>query len=147
MKYRKLRIAFSVGCGMLCLLLIVLWVRSYRERTSKEVFVTPTYRYKIYSQDGKLILYKQQRIFVGVEIMLYDSEWIFSELATYAGLGVGRDSGGKLYAVSIPYWLLTVSTILVTAAPWLRWRFGLRTLLIATTVVAVLLGLIVYAAR
>jgi hypothetical protein len=29
MKYRKLRIAFSAGCGMLCLLLIALWVRSY----------------------------------------------------------------------------------------------------------------------
>jgi hypothetical protein len=29
MKHRKLRIAFSAVCGMLCLLLIFLWVRSY----------------------------------------------------------------------------------------------------------------------
>src|SRR5262245_8434139 len=29
MKFRKLRIAFSVTCGVICLLLIVLWVRSY----------------------------------------------------------------------------------------------------------------------
>jgi hypothetical protein len=29
MKYRKLRIAWSVGCGIVCLLLIALWVRSY----------------------------------------------------------------------------------------------------------------------
>src|SRR5918995_3829478 len=29
MKYGKLRIAWSVGWGLLCLLLIVLWVRSY----------------------------------------------------------------------------------------------------------------------
>jgi hypothetical protein len=29
MKFRKLRIAWSVACGILCLLLIVLWVRSY----------------------------------------------------------------------------------------------------------------------
>ncbi len=29
MRFRKLRIAWSVGCGVLCLLLIVLWVRSY----------------------------------------------------------------------------------------------------------------------
>jgi hypothetical protein len=29
MKYRKLRIAWSVACGVLCLLLVVLWVRSH----------------------------------------------------------------------------------------------------------------------
>ena len=29
MKYRKLRIAFSVTCGIACVLLVVLWVRSY----------------------------------------------------------------------------------------------------------------------
>ena len=34
MKYRKLRIAWSIGCGMLCLLLIVLWVRSYSKKRS-----------------------------------------------------------------------------------------------------------------
>ena len=29
MKYRKLRIAWSVGCGIACVLLVVLWMRSY----------------------------------------------------------------------------------------------------------------------
>ena len=29
MKYRKLRITFSAVCGLMCLLLIALWVRSY----------------------------------------------------------------------------------------------------------------------
>ena len=29
MRYRKLRIAWSVGWGIACVLLIVLWVRSY----------------------------------------------------------------------------------------------------------------------
>ena len=28
MKYRKLRIAFSAVCGIVCLLLIALWVRN-----------------------------------------------------------------------------------------------------------------------
>src|SRR5687768_1047325 len=36
---RKLRIAWSVGCGIICLLLIVLWVRSYRYR---DVFSGPS---------------------------------------------------------------------------------------------------------
>ena len=35
----------------------------------------------------------------------------------------------------------------LAAAPWLRWRFSLRTLLIATTLVAVVLGVIVVSSR
>src|SRR3954451_10336249 len=29
MRHRKLRIAWSVACGIICLLLVALWVRSY----------------------------------------------------------------------------------------------------------------------
>ncbi len=36
-KYRKLRIAFSATCGIICLLLIALWVRSYYRVDSLEV--------------------------------------------------------------------------------------------------------------
>jgi hypothetical protein len=32
MKFRKLRIAWSVGWGLLAVLLVVLWVRSYSHR-------------------------------------------------------------------------------------------------------------------
>src|SRR6476660_2540884 len=34
MIFRKLRIAWSVGCAIACVLLIVLWVRSYRSNES-----------------------------------------------------------------------------------------------------------------
>jgi hypothetical protein len=48
-----------------------------------------------------------------------------------------------------PYWFLILLTAAIAAAPWLRWpkRFSLRTLLIATTLVAVVLGLIVAVLR
>jgi hypothetical protein len=54
-----------------------------------------------------------------------------------------------LNAFAIPQWLLVLSVLLLAAAPWLRCsaRFSLRTLLIATTLVAVVLGLMVWAAR
>jgi hypothetical protein len=42
---------------------------------------------------------------------------------------------------------LTLLPATITAVPWLPSRFSLRTLLIATTLVAVGLGLIVYIAR
>jgi hypothetical protein len=50
-------------------------------------------------------------------------------------------------AIMIPYWFLTLTTGVVVAAPSATRRFSLRTLLIVTTLVAVLLGLIVYAVR
>jgi hypothetical protein len=47
----------------------------------------------------------------------------------------------------LPYWLVFFSVAALASAPWIHWRFSLRTLLIAMTLVAILLGLIVYAAR
>jgi hypothetical protein len=48
---------------------------------------------------------------------------------------------------SIPDWPLVVAASVVAAVPWIQWRsrFSLRTLLIATTLVAVGLGAIVMA--
>src|SRR6476469_5066865 len=48
----------------------------------------------------------------------------------------------------LPYWFLVSLSVIFAVGPWirqLRWRFSLRTLLIATTLVAVVLGLIVWA--
>ena len=47
-----------------------------------------------------------------------------------------------------PHWFSLI-TVAIAALPWIRqlsWRFNLRTLLIATTLVAVVLGLAVYMA-
>jgi hypothetical protein len=46
-----------------------------------------------------------------------------------------------------PGWVLGGLCVAVAGLPWLRWRFSLRTLLIVTTLVAVVLGLAVYAGR
>lgn len=50
-------------------------------------------------------------------------------------------------AVMLPYWFGSSSAPLIALAPWTRLRFSLRTLLIATTLVAVLLGIFVYAMK
>jgi hypothetical protein len=49
----------------------------------------------------------------------------------------------------VAHWLavLFFATLGIVAAPCIKWRFSLRTLLIVTTLVAVVLGLMVYAAR
>jgi hypothetical protein len=43
----------------------------------------------------------------------------------------------------VPYWLLVLLSTLLAAAPWLRFQFSLRTMLIVTTLAAISLGLIV----
>jgi hypothetical protein len=46
--------------------------------------------------------------------------------------------------ISLPFWLPTISLLALSVSRWLRSRFTLRTLLIATTLVALVLGLAVY---
>jgi hypothetical protein len=53
-------------------------------------------------------------------------------------------------AIIVPCWLLTATSAALSILPWLPWircKFSLRTLLIATTLAAVGLGLIVAASR
>jgi hypothetical protein len=46
-----------------------------------------------------------------------------------------------------PHWFPATVSIATAALPWFRYSFSLRTLLIATTLVAVGLGLIAWAAK
>lgn len=59
--------------------------------------------------------------------------------------GCGQDSLGDYYLVT-PYWFSAILVGTIAAIPWTRSynRFSLRTLLIAMTLVAVGLGLIVW---
>jgi hypothetical protein len=55
------------------------------------------------------------------------------------------DAGNSNAAV--PFWFLVAVAAALSIAPWLRFRFSLRTLLIAMTLFAVVLGLIVWPRR
>jgi hypothetical protein len=50
-------------------------------------------------------------------------------------------------AVVVPHWFFVVAVATVAAVPWFRWRFSICTLLIAMTLVAVVLGVVVWAAK
>ncbi len=121
MKYRKLRIAWSVGCGILCVLLIVLWVRSYGDTQPTEIIGVP-----LWVIDGTIRIYDPSPPPVPTK------DFIF----------IGDGCIGRL-----PIWSLATGVTAFAALPWIRWRFSLRTLIIAITLVAVVLGLIVWAIR
>jgi hypothetical protein len=63
-----------------------------------------------------------------------------------AGFGLSRIAN-QGFVITFPFWFAIAIAAFVASAPWLSLRFTLRTLLIATTLIAVVLGAIVYAVR
>ena len=53
----------------------------------------------------------------------------------------------NVWVLVMPHWFLVLVVATLSALPWFRWRFSLRTLLIVTTLIAVALGAIGYAVR
>jgi hypothetical protein len=148
MKFRKLRIAWLVLWGLAAVLLIVLWARSYSRHTLSLVHVTPTHRFYLHSRGGTVAIERQRRVFISLELLLLHEDSDFDYLMTNAGFKVLRGkSEWEASAVSVSYWLLVATAACAGTLPLFPWHFSLRTLLIATTLVAVVLGIIVWVSR
>jgi hypothetical protein len=161
MRFRKLRIVWSVGCGAVAALIVVLWIRSY------------WYWDELYNpiSNKHLIIVNSasSRVILTLTASIPGSPWIWHlsqelhgeywagplkdwyETNRYKGLG-----GFAFYADALrdtyqaPYWFVVLLSLTPAAIPWLPWwskRFSLRTLLIATTLIAVVLGMIVWASK
>jgi len=146
MKYRKLRIAWSAVCGILCLLLIAFWVRSYRWVDIVSLDAPGPIVAQITSIRG-LVGASIDAIspgywgWVSIRTDSFDSSRALSH-----GQFAVLDQNGR-WTVIVPHWFLIALSAAFSSAPWLPYKFSLRTLLIGMTVVAVLLGAIIYAAR
>jgi 4-amino-4-deoxy-L-arabinose transferase-like glycosyltransferase len=166
MSFRKLRIAWSVGWGLVVVLLTVLWVRSYwwYEYAFKPIDFRRAISFS--SQQGqtsirvatfRLDSYFRQND--GTMKQIHPSEWQFGSGPSLAGVG-NRGFSFRLHphlSIKAPHWFCVLISIAL-AIPGVpavvgalasfrrsRWRFSLRTLLIATTLLAVVLGLAVWA--
>jgi hypothetical protein len=150
---RGLRIAWTVGCGILCVMLIVLWVRSYWWFDPIRLSYPNGPSLQITSWDGHISTrptfrsndiierippsYLQNPIIVKDEFgRTADARWIYV-------LRYPTDGFNEVY---VPHWMLALLMGGLAVAPWIHRskRFSLRTLLIATTLVAVALGLVVW---
>jgi hypothetical protein len=155
MRFRKLRIAWSVGWGLAAVLLIVLWVRSYTRQEdaggkfARIVLSVASVRARVVSQfglvpplEGGLSFNANSELTSNTEV--YDAD--LSEVTNKLGFGFFQF---PLPTVIFPHWFAALLTATLAVMPWIRWtnRFSLRTLLIATTLVAVMLGWIVWAAK
>jgi hypothetical protein len=143
---KYLRIAVTALCLAACVLLIALWIRSYRvQDVVYGWFPFPGYL-QINSTCGDI------KIIANAEkqeaVWRYNSRapeargrnWFFN-LEQHNRFGWWLD-------ITVPHWSLSLALAGLAALISVHWsrRFSLRTLLIATTVVAVGLGLIVYLA-
>ena len=147
MRFRKLRIAFSATCLIACVLLIVLWVRSYRDGdqlygplgSSEGIFLT--------SQGGVLYCMRDLKLIPPSWQVAHEHSFNWFGTAMVRGQSWGFNSSPQTDYLAIPYWFPVLLSTALGALSWLRFRFTLRTLLIATTLVAVVLGLIVAVLR
>ena len=148
MRFRKLRIAWSVTCGVACVLLIVFWVQSYfrySQLTNKRGECV------IESWHGRLWWMWPEYGVLPVKLDVVPADRyvdVLTRLKITRPTGVfGFAIGHRVPGVCISHWFAVALAMVFAAVPWILWRFSLRTLLIATTLVAVVLGLIVYAVR
>ena len=140
---RYLRITWSVGCGFLTILLVLLCVRSYWWVDT--VFPAPDYRITVKSQQGQISIGLGRDSWTPpFSYVRMGIDSLMGKLNSQTWTIVNRLTGDT--RLVIPHWFLVASIALFVALPWIRWRFSLRSLLIAAPIIAVLLGLIVWAA-
>jgi hypothetical protein len=154
MRFRKLRIAWSVFWGVACVLLVVLWVRSYSSAESAIWCRSEGCMFWLRSElgEGTFIFEANpqeiRRIGAG---WTYMNEEVRRSYRTHKQLWINRQfRWGSPIAnrtrITVPFWFLVSICGISSAFAWTLWpkRFRLRTLLIATTLIAVVLGLAVY---
>jgi hypothetical protein len=168
MRFRKLRIAWSVGCAIACVLMIVLWVRSnsYCDSWTRTGTGIPK-RIDLQSWRGRILLLvhpsqappSRDELHKWILRTTPSAEWE-ERVEAAARLGdlvsppkvISLTTTQGAWQIWATDWLLLLLSATIAFIPWIRilpWpkRFSLRTLLIATTLVAVALGLVIYAAR
>src|SRR3954451_23985233 len=144
MRFRKLRVTWSVLCAAAFCIFFVMWVRSYWAIDHID-FLVKTQGIEGNSDRGQLWLsiYKASPL-----------PWVRPDNSPPPVFRVEKPCfeihfgsiGGIVY---IPHRYLVVLAAVCSFLPWIHWskRFTLRTLLLVTTVIAVLLGAIMWLAR
>jgi hypothetical protein len=157
-RYRKLRIAWSVGWGVAGLVFVAIWLRTVDNGDNFQEPLLEAGDFAVYSTDG--IIWGVNAPFFAYSPPTNDlvSYYIPSRYQStpdgFASTAIHKSRGfdtqfwsRNTWFVQTPNWFPVLVSVALGGVPWLRWRFSLRTLLIAMTLVAVVLGVIVYAVR
>jgi hypothetical protein len=133
-KYRKLRIAWSVGWALMAVLLVALWVRSYWWVDAIMGNLPNTTLFTAVSTHGKIL-----SIFVKGEVPRWGVNSRRTPEQPFSWAQLPR--GASAWEIDLPHFGVALICGVIGLAPWLH-RFSLRTLLIGMTLVAVVLGIL-----
>ena len=148
--FRFLRYAVTALSVMACVLLVALWVRSY---WWWDGIYGPGAPSAVSSLQGRLHFVFQDFAIppVGWTVTSREVETLGDNRPRLSGWesssGFDVEVQDDLTVIAVPNWFLVALLGTISAVPWVKSfrRFSLRTLLIATTLVAVGLGIIVMA--
>jgi hypothetical protein len=145
-----LRIAWSVWWGILCVLLIALWVSSYLAEVRLSGRYTASRGFRVYSSRGCIVCYAPNMPFQPSSypwhLALDSQHWLRESDARIASVPKLHYHSQEMWA-TFPHWFLLGLCGALAITPWVIQRFSLRTLLIATTLITVVLGLVVIMRR
>ncbi len=142
-----LRIAVTALSLTACVLFVALLVRSYWYRVNIQTLPFANRTLQCSLTPNGLYFRTSRRGFRWLSGFWQESkadnrnDWDYSNQSAFY-VSINQYGPGDV-AFRFPYWFPVVITTAFAAAPWVRWRFSIRTVLIATTLVAVVLGAIV----
>ena len=142
MRFRKLRIGWSVVWAIVCALFVLWWVRSYWRldvitRTSASGSTT------VRADAGLVTLTSSG----SGGSLLESGNWAHDVDNASWGMQFWQFDwarNGRIFLVRVPIWVPALVAAMLGRATWIQWsrRFSLRALLIATTLVALVLAMI-----
>ena len=139
---RYLRIAFSAACLVAAVLLCALWVRSY---WNLDVWVQNNSTSTIVRSDAGLITFSRMKF--GSSLTGHDACVHIVDTASVGMIFWQFDWSWQpdIFLVRTPIWVPALAGAMLAGIPWIRWskQFSIRTMLIVTALVALVLGMVV----
>jgi hypothetical protein len=136
MKYRKLRIALSVAWGVVTVLLVVLWLRSYtlfdlvvHRAGVGENFaiwsISGTLYFKIGDERGQQVSYKWERASLQVSELGADNPSDVLRLLRFNILDGNFPGFTGRFHLIFPHWFFVILSAIFAVAPWM-WQIVKR---------------------
>jgi hypothetical protein len=157
MRFRKLRIAWSVVWGIAAVLFCGFWVHTIHKQDKAAAWISDSFYFygdafqnwmevsiAMPPQPDPLLSMNYQRYYYSNFVA--NPTPLTSPVHNWR-IGASQPPFAPGVEIRMPIWVGVVSCVLFAAISWLPWwsnRFSLRTLLIAMTLIAAMLGLIVW---
>jgi len=144
--FRPVRLAAVVLFCLACAFVVTLWARSYRAEDRASGYYSKSTGVRLYSSRGWLVCSKNNNQKYPWTLELGSDYWLEpGDSRLQFSIPSNFFRGAAFSTISIPHSCALVACIAMAAIAWPRksYRFSLRSLLIAMTLIAIVLGLVV----